>query len=85
MLYCFARERGTQGTHALNCVFPTQENLVGSFIQVVQGQRCWYVSGCVCRAGSLLMSFSRMKNASISILGRFISTEELKDNRLVQK
>lgn len=31
------------------------------------------------------MSFSRMKNASISILGRFISTEELKDNRLVQK
>ena len=40
---------------------------------------------CVCRAGSLLMSCSRMKNANVSILGGFSSTEELKDNRLVQK
>lgn len=43
------------------------------------------MSGCVCRAGSLLMSCSRMKNASVSISGGFSSTEELKDNRLVQK
>ena len=43
------------------------------------------MSACVCRAGSLLMSLSRVKNASISILGGFSSTEELKGNRLVQK
>ena len=43
------------------------------------------MSGCVCRAGGLLMSCSRMKNASVSISGGFSSTEELKDNRLVQK